>query len=313
MKVLFEDLDLGRWPIPRREERDKKSMEFVFDDEPLEQILYGKKLGGPTSANLYLPALKYIQGISRALTNRKIEEAAQKASELKEKGYSISAAMCFELGSIIQKIVPSFPNPIMKWDLSSLGDLADMMWDVAKHSKDNTLQEAVGTPIYRWYEYYQRYEDARNVLGALIRTYHDQNDKVNEAVFINNFAFEYLLEGRFREAAPLFEKAGDMFREEEDRFEHANARANYLECRLECGEREGLEEIEAEITSLIPILEEVEGRKVRKPLILLGRIQERKGNTAKAITLVKRAIRACENDNTRYPEMDTEYLEQLRS
>jgi tetratricopeptide (TPR) repeat protein len=288
---------------------------FAFDDEPLDQILYGKKLGGPTSAGLYLPALEYVQGIGHALRNGKIEDAVEQASALREKGYAISAAMCLELASIMRDLVPDYVNPVMELDLSGLGPLVDMMWDMAMKCGDKIIQNAAGAPIYRWYEHHQRYEDARNVLGGLIRICHEQNERVGEAVLINNFAFEYLLEGKFRESMPLFRKAADMFQEEGDVFEHANARANYLECRFEFEFKdfEGTEEIEKELKTLFPILRKGGGRKIRKLLILLAKMEEQKGNTAKAVKLVERAIKAGEKSHTRYPEIDAEYLGRLKS
>jgi tetratricopeptide (TPR) repeat protein len=314
MKGFFANFDNAEFPVfGRRESQVKPVTGFVFDDEPLEQILYGDETDVPTSANLYLPALKYVRGITHELMGRNIDAAAKKASELKEKGYSITPEMCSELALNIRQVVPSIPNPIMKWDLSGLGNLIDITWGAAFQSEDETVQEDVGLSLFRWYEHYQRYEKARNVLKKLISIYRKRGDRIDEAIFINNLAFEYLLEKRFQEAAPLFKKAADMFGEQGYIFERANSRANYLECIFGCGEFEDLEAIEKEMISLISILCTGDAWKIRKPLILFARIQERKGNRTKAITLVERAIKVCEHGNTRYSEMDTEYLEHLRS
>ena len=51
----------------------------------------------------------------------------------------------------------------------------------------------------------------------------------------------------------------------------------------------------------------------RKPLIILARIEERRGNITAAIRLVEKAIKVCENNRTRYPELDATYLEHLKS
>jgi len=313
MELSFKDSDFVHWLRLLQEERVKRSTEFVFDDEPLEQILYGKELGGPTSASLYLPALKYIQGISHALRNRKINDAAEKASELKEKGYPICAAMCFELASIIRDIVPAYPNPVMELDLSDLGDLVDTIWDTAKKSKDNNLQDAAGTVIYHWYEHYQRYEDARQILGRLIEICREQGNQNDEAIMINNLAFEYLLEGRYEKATPMFGKASEILRQNGDMYQAANSRANHWECRFNT---EVIEEVvcaETELREISNILGDRLGRHARKPLILLARIEAHRGNIEQAIRLVQRAISVCENSKTRYPELDTEYLEQLKS
>lgn len=65
--------------------------------------------------------------------------------------------------------------------------------------------------------------------------------------------------------------------------------------------------------TLLEILEQGGGRKIRKPLILLARIEERRGNLDRAIELVELAIQAGKNSRTRFPEMDAAYLAQLKS
>ena len=68
---------------------------------------------------------------------------------------------------------------------------------------------------------------------------------------------------------------------------------------------------ECELQRLAEMLSQAGSWQVRKPLIVLARIAEREGNIEYATVLVKRAIEACAGNNTRYPEMDAEYLRQL--
>jgi len=312
MKFSFKDLDFILNLKNYQKESVQRLPDFVFDDEPLDQILYGNRQVGPEPASLYLRALECVQKIRHALRNEKIEDAVEKLRGLGNRGYEISTSICFELVFIMKKIVPAYPNPVMEFDLSGLEYLVDRIWDMATKSNNNILQNASGTVIYRWYEHHQKYESARQVLGALIEIHNDEGRQNDEAIMINNLAFEYVLEGRYEEACPLFEKAAQMFEDNKETYEFANSRANYWECRFNRGEIEGIEEIEAELKELSKILGKRTGWHARKPLSLLARIEEHRGNLGKAINLVERAIKSCENSNTRYPEMDREYLEKLK-
>ena len=311
MKFFSEDFDLFN-DANRLQMEVEESLELVFDDEPLERILYGKKLKGPTRANLFFPALGWVQKIRRAFKDGDIRAAVKNASELAVKEYSISTQMCFELSLIMRGIVPDYPNPIIEIDLSPLGPLLEQMWNLALRSEGRELQKTVGAPLYRWYEHHQQYENARRVLTTLIEIAKEDEDRIGEAVVINNFAFEYLLEGRPEGAISFFEKAAKIFEDNEIIFEYANARANYWTCRFECDDLEEDQKIEAELKSLAKTLGKKADWRTRKPLILLARIEERRGNISAAVQLVERAIKACKNGKTRYPELDRKYLEHLK-
>jgi tetratricopeptide (TPR) repeat protein len=260
-----------------------------------------------------MPALKRVREIGDLLTSGKPEEAIQKASELCENGYSLSTGACSALAVMVRAIVPDMVNPLMEWDLSGLERLLRRLWDHAVKYQEEDLLDLIGTSMYRWYEHHRRYEESRHVLEVLIRICREQKNRVGEAVLINNFAFEFLLEGRFKEAMPLFAKAEAMFREEGQRFEQANARVNWLECRFGCNALDGMEQIEEELDALLAILETGGTRKMHKPFILLARIEERRGNLDRAIELVELAIQAGKNSRTRFPETDALYLAQLKS
>jgi len=129
---------------------------------------------------------------------------------------------------------------------------------------------------------------------------------------INNFAFEYLLERKWKEAIPPFERAARILKENGDQTEYANARANYWTCRFECDEVKEVEEVEAELKILSRKLRDSADWHRRKPLVLLAKIEERRGNLDAAVRLVEQAIEACKGGRTRYPELDQTYLNHLR-
>jgi len=311
MKDLSNDFDLLNDTEFLQTEGVEEPLEFLFDDEPLERILYGEDTNGPTQANLYLPALTYKQRIVQAYRSGNIQETLAGISEMGKKGYQLSTGTCFELAAVITGIVPQYPNPIISFDLMALHPLIEQMWDLALKSKDKELQNFMGTSLYRWYEHQGRFEDARRVLMILIEISRGKGIRLSEGISINNFAFEYLLEGRYLEAMSLFEDAANIFREVGDTFDYANARANYWTCRLENENLEDIENMGIELESLEKVLKNGNWH-ARKPLILRAKIEERRGNIDRAISFVEQAIESSKESRTRYPELDAKYIEQLK-
>jgi len=311
MKDLPKDFDLLNYVGLLQPESTQEPLEFFFDDEPLERILYGEDTNGPTRANFFLPALTYKQKIVQAYRSGNIQETLAGMSEFGKKGYQISTGTCFELAFIIKGIVPQYPNPIISFDLMALHPLIEQIWDLALKRKDKELQDIMGTSLYHWYEHQKRFEDARQVLMLLIENGREKGNRLSEGISINNFAFEYYLEGRHKEAIPLFEDAANIFREIGDTFDFANARANYWTCQLECASLEDIEKMETELESLEKILKNGSWH-ARKPLILRAKIEERRGNIDRAISFVEWAIGSSKESKTRYPELDSKYLESLK-
>lgn len=288
------------------------SLELVFDDEPMERLLYGEELPGPTPANLFLPGLKHVRQISQACDEGDIPGVLEKVREFQQEKYPLSLEVCYRLMKIMRELVPNCPNPRIEHDLTPLGPLLEEMWTLAQKEKNETLKEVLGMVLVRWYEHHQQYKDARVVLNVLMEKSREKGDQADEAIILNNYAFEYLLEGRWQEAIPLFHQAAMMFMDSGDEYEYANALANYWICRFECADLENLEEVEEELETLRGILRRRTGWHARKPLILLAKIEEIRGNIGAAIQLVEQAIESCRDSKTRYAELDANYLRDLQ-
>lgn len=289
-----------------------ESHEFFFDDEPLERILYDKSLEGPTVANLYLQVIEFVIQIENAYKNGHIQDVITKACELGRSFSPISLEICSRLVVIMKSIVPDYTNPIMIFDLLPLKILLEQIWMMALEKENKTLQLNVGPVLYRWHEHHGRYHEAREVLGRLMEINRELKSYFGEAIFLNNFAFEYMLEDRYSEAIPLFEEAARMFEQLNITFQYANSRANYWTCRVNLNDIGDTEGIEAELKTLLKILSQASRYYERKPLILLAQIEERRGNIKEAIDLVEQAIKSCSDSNTHYSEEDVIYLDRLQ-
>lgn len=187
--------------------------ELVFDDEPLEHVLYGTGTQGPTPASLFRKSRVYIVKINEAYGKGDTQAVIDAAREFMSDDCVISVGACYRLAGIMKKIVPHIPNPLMPFDLAPLRPLLERIWQVAVESRDAGLQTMSGTSLYQWYQHHRQYDSARSILRTLIEIHFLDRNRSEEAVTRNNYAFEYYLEHRFLEAIPEFEKAAMIFEE----------------------------------------------------------------------------------------------------
>ena len=286
-------------------------LQFFFDDEPLQSILYGEPTEGPTQANLYLPIRERVEKILIAYKDGYIQEAIQQAALLASSGSDISIGMYCEITEIMRSIVPDYTKAIIKYDLTPLQLLLEQIWRQSLEVKDKGLQKSVGTPLYRWYEHHEKYHDARMILRKLIRIYREEKSQTMEAILTNNLAFEYWLEGKKDDAVKWFKTAELIFQKDHDTFNVANSRVNYLMCKFDLNDLDDTEEIESELKELAKMLSSSGLWHERKPWILLAKLEERRGKIEEAINLVKRAIESSKDSNTWYSKQDEVYLKQL--
>ncbi len=285
--------------------------ELLFDDEPLESILYGKDMSGPTCSDIFQEASDLTRDMLEFHDRGDTKGLVEKISEFVLKERPISQETALYLTAMISKIVPNYPMPLLDLDLEPAGRLSEQIWTLAININNDQLVKMISGPLFRFYEHSRRYDEARKILLKLIDISVKHHDQASLAVALNNYAFEFLLENRFSEAIPHFSKAATMFKNLNIVFEHANARANCLLCQFECEEFEIFEKNETELRTIFKILKTSHAWHARKPLILLAKIQEKRNRFKTAIRLVKLAIASCKQSRTKYPELDEAYLQHL--
>jgi len=291
--------------------------ELYFDDEPMEQILYGKGTGGPfgpSLANLYLSTCRSLREIKHLCEEGKMSEAVELSAELGRSGVALCASHVMELNPLMSKIVGRPAMIRLAWNIVPLEPLIQRLWQLIQAQEKMALYVAVEPWIYRFYEHQKRYPEARLLQRGFIRFYRSQDNREREAGTLNNLAFEYHLEEKWSEAAPLFEEAAKIYEDVGNYPDHANSRANYWICRLF-----GLHDVEEDdMASLWIDMKKFDNSigqpgswHERKPLLLMAKMMERRGRLEKAVRLVKKAIESSEGQGTRYGEIDRHYLEQL--
>ncbi len=292
--------------------RDGEMLELVFDDQPLEAILYGQKGDAPTSATVFGRARELLAPVRDAHRARDVQGVVDRCTPLVADDLSIPAGLCFELVGIVSAIVPQYANPLLRFDFRPLLPLLEKIWAVALANDNETLLDRMATPFFRLYEHYGEFDKARQVLGWLLEKSRQHGDRFQEAISLNNHAFEFLLEGRFGEALSEFEQAANLFQSLGDSAETANAWANYWQCKFEISDLEAPDKAEAELKKLEKTLTRSRySSHARKASIVLAKIAEKRGDLKEAIRRTKRAIAAAKGTGTRYPETDAEYLDHL--
>jgi tetratricopeptide (TPR) repeat protein len=312
MKQIFNELEEMSLISQSGDRLD--SSELFFDDEPIDNILYGAGQGeGPNRANLFRKGRFFVDKIVAAYDAGRTEDLICSALDLCGSGEELSSEMRRILAEVMLRFVPACPYPVMKYDILPLGPLLQKLWQDALLRDEEDMIKKAGFVLSRWCENHGLYQESREVLGRLKLLYRHLADRPEEAGTVNGIGFTYVLEKKWQKAIPFFEEAARAFKELQISFRYANARCNYWSCRFELGDMGEIDETEKELKELSATLCG-EGRwHERKPLILRAKLEENRDDIDKAILLVRQAIEVTQGGETRYSEFDGEYLERLRS
>jgi len=101
---------------PSAAEQDNEAAEFYFDDEPLENILYGINGDGASVANLFPPDYSYLRKLETACGENEMVEIVATISELEESNVVLSLETCERIADLMTSIFPYYPDPVMTED-----------------------------------------------------------------------------------------------------------------------------------------------------------------------------------------------------
>jgi tetratricopeptide (TPR) repeat protein len=284
---------------------------FVFDDEPLESILYDDTGAGagPTPAGMFSSSAPFVSTILQAFERGKVDEGLHGIAELLARGDPVNASNLNRFAVLIASFIPNVPCPIVQDRGVPYEALLEHLFAAGLACDENTLVERSGTLLYRFFEGCGRYADAARVVGTLLERAKIKNNRSDEAVLTNNLGYDHLLAGEWERAKGCFARAITLFADDHSGFERANARLNHLLARFERTGGAHPERFERKLYRFQAALGKDWRR--RKALIPLARIAERRGDLETAIQLARKAVEASDGIPTRHLMDDREYLVRL--
>ena len=143
---------------------------FVFDDEPLESILYDDPGAGagPTPAGLFASSEPFVSKILQAFEREEVDEGLHGMAELFACGDPVSASNLNRFAVLIGSFIPSVPCPIVQDRGVPYGALLEHLFAAGLACDGENLVQRAGTLLYRLFEGCGRYGDAARVVGTLL-------------------------------------------------------------------------------------------------------------------------------------------------
>ena len=282
-------------------------MDLVFDDQPLEGILYGGQPTGPTSASLFTITAPLVSSILQALRDGAIEEPLHRLGELVTLGDPVRTDDLCQIAKQILGLVPQVPCPIVEDRGVRYDALLEPIFAASLEHDQGDLVDAAGTTLYRFYEGAGRYAEGIRVLRAMLER--AKGDLRDEAILRNNLGYEYGLSREWEPAEPCFVRAVELLTQADLTFDRNNSRLNLLVCQYERSQGQMGEGLEAEVSKLRDLL--APSWLQRKALILLARISERRGDRSAAAEFVRQAVEASKDVPSKHRLEDQAYLERL--
>jgi tetratricopeptide (TPR) repeat protein len=224
-------------------------------------------------------------------------------------GMPISPEACTVFIQVFSAAIPDYPCSLVNASMLEQQSLLDDVIALLEQLDCPALLIDVEILDYRLHEACGRYAEAR----ARVRRMLDrQLEPFNRARLINDYGFEYQLEGNHAIARPFFADALHRFEKLEDDKEIANVRANLLTCEFRVGDDCDKLDLLPRVLETHSALHRNRDWRIRKTMLLLAARAEAQERIPVAIAWARRAVRASAGVNTRMHETDAQYLKKLR-
>lgn len=283
---------------------------LAFDDEPLDSLLNAQPGPGPTPASPFAASAPALTAIKQAADD--LHDTAQAlclaATILADDG-AVPASALEEFVALLKPLIPNVPRPIVVDHGVAYESILEPCFRIASTGSHRSLMEVSGMLLYRWYESGARYAPARRIITELLVRARQRRDLLEAAVLTNNLGYEYLLEADWSRAEPHFVRAGALFAANGAASEVANAATNRLLCEYAMDADSSAERCERQAHELLATLSKDWRR--RKLLILLARIEERRGHCEPALALAEQAVEAGEGIASQHRLEDQAYRDAL--
>ncbi len=294
--------------------RETDSNNFVFDDEPLEAILYGDlhPNPGPSSADAFIESRSKLTIVKEVMAQKDNERALIQIVELLETKKPIPIEMLYGVVSYLIHFIPDYPCPIVEEHGIAYNRILGPCFELGCKNQNEDLTNSSGTLLYRWYEGYGFYQQAAGIVSALLNRVSNGEGSARQALLINNLGYEFLLDQRWGEALPYFKRSVEIYERIGDEGEAANIHANELLCELGIHGVEYLVYKKKRLKELTKILRDRSDWRIRKPLGLLSRVYEFEGKLKYAVKYAHLAAKAGKNIPSHHYVDDKAYLTELQ-
>ncbi|MEK6259787.1 MAG: hypothetical protein AABP62_14305 [Planctomycetota bacterium] len=265
-------------------------MDLVYDDEPLEELLYGHVTHGPSAANLYSPFKRLEQALS-GTDGTAIEQAFREASCCCESNPTLIPEIVTLLSKLARRCLPQWPKPLNA-ALSTAGlQLLEFLWKRSRDAEHRSSILSVGSVLWEWYEYARRPALASEVLEEMIGLCQDQDANETLQGLCNNLAYQRFLLQDWSRSQQAYQSACEIAERAGRRADLLNSRVGWWAARYE----EQPNEVAAELVAkLRPVLSEIRDLNrlltARKALRYLALAEARLGQGQSALAFVDQAI-----------------------
>ena len=283
---------------------------LAFDDQPLDSLLGAQPGPDPTPASPFAASSHALAAIKRATSDQDdTAQALRTAAALFRDGTAVPASAVKDLIVLLRPLIPNVPRPIVVDNGVDYESILDPCYRIAGRGSHPSLTEVSGTLLYRWYESGGHYAEARRIIGELMARARQRRNLLETAVLTNNLGYEYLLEADWPRAEPCFVRAAALFAGIAMPIEVGNTAANRLLCDYALDPDASRDRCERQARELLATLGKDWRR--RKPLILLARIEEQRGQLDAAVSLAQQAIEAFEGVASQHRLEDQAYRDAL--
>lgn len=288
--------------------------DLLFDDEPLEAILYDDASPEPSSATAFYEARSRYACFEQALSNDNLDAFDQQLETLLIETIPVPLWMGAYLIKSVQDTVPTCPWPVLPTSHPNYCRLLERIYEESRAKHQPELFSASASMLYRWYEGQNDFAKARVILNQLLAIAVKEQNQHEVAIYTANLGYEYLLEQNWHEAMPWFSRSLQIFEDQGNKEETANLRANILTCRFAQTPQENWRSLLEELTDVNQTLSLNSDWRARKTLALLARYAESKDQIWGAVNWARRAVSVVDFEEipTHHHLEDQRYLARLR-
>jgi tetratricopeptide (TPR) repeat protein len=222
---------------------------------------------------------------------------------------SLSMKTCTVLVEAFAMAIPGYPVPVVGRVLLDQHALLEEVIARIERIDAPALLGSAETLNYRLLESHGRYAAAR---GCISRMLERNPEPFERAQLINNYGYEYLLEGSHALALPFFKDALKRFEHLGDEIQVANTNANLLTCESSLGGHRDQPGLLPRLLATHATLHQNRDWRIRKTMLLLAARAESQERLAVAVAWARRALAASADIKTGLRQSDRQYLKKLQ-